>query len=91
MTHVCVTHLSELDHIICSLGCSTHAMFLKPPADNNLNVFLHGSSAADQHHFGFYLIPQGPGAIKTIPIILNVSDPVGNLLPLILILTQQTS
>jgi len=64
-------------------------MFLKPPADDSLNVFLYGSGAADQHHFGFYLIPQGHGDIKAIPIILNVGNQVGNLLPLLLILTQQ--
>jgi len=59
-------------------------MLIKPPPNDNVNIFLHGSGAADQHHFGFYLIPQEPGTIKTIPIILNVGDQVGNLLPFIL-------
>jgi len=66
-------------------------MFLKPPADDNFNVFLHDSGAADQQHFGSYLIPQGPGTIKTIPIVLNVGDQVGNLLCLIHLLRQQAS
>jgi len=64
----------QFEKIICSFSFPTRAMFFRTPADDSLKVFLHGSGAANQHHYGLNLTPQGPEDIKAIPIIPNTGN-----------------